>query len=686
MRSVRRSAAAAAAITATDAAFGLSVQGAAHEDKAHVESEAPVAAVAAPKPNEEQVLEEEGKGNHERGASMLGALGAHGTLRRRGTGDALSPPSPPTTKTTRREDETSSSAAAASSSSSTMVVLAGVRVSCFASLRGRQQQEQEQEQQQGEGHRTWTDDLQLSSRATTAMPRLDADETTAAAADDDDDDAGAGKHAVALHAFSGQLEDGELSFEAGARLVVELDDIGGGWSVAYVLDRGPDSSGLVPRGYFAYVEEEESAALARGRDGDLNNDAGERVEQHDDARDGSARQSMMLTIGHSTFRLAPPPAPLRSPAAAAAAAAAGSMRATRAAAHEQKHYETAQGLFEALMQPREDIGVLALPGEEQVDAAAAMTVAEQAQPPEQDDRRSSIATSRPPSVLMHDRFSHAPMLDDSSEGVPPQQQAPEVAGANDDGDDDDDDRAARWEAAIARASRLVADSDGQDAAIVEEQHVAVEAEQDRVVPPLPSEVRRRREERSSSSRLSNVPTSRAAPTTAERRTTVLTARNSRASDRYSAGRISHASRIKLAPMSDDAVKPLEQAQRPSVISLRGLKQSQPVEASVKEVSRAGPHVARTVSGARRAKAKSPFAAVDEWIDNGGAAGAQELHHVDVRSPTSCQRTCSLITNRAVWSIVALRVATVHGRGALAREARRSRWALRVHRLQGLVVL
>lgn len=57
--------------------------------------------------------------------------------------------------------------------------------------------------------------------------------------------------AIALHAFTGQPEFGELSFSQGASLFIEVEDVGGGWSLGFVESEGEEKRGLVPRGWYA---------------------------------------------------------------------------------------------------------------------------------------------------------------------------------------------------------------------------------------------------------------------------------------------------------------------------------------------------------------------------------------------------------------------------------------------------
>lgn len=57
--------------------------------------------------------------------------------------------------------------------------------------------------------------------------------------------------AVALHAFSGLAAHGELSFPDGAELRIEVEDVGGGWSLGYLAEEGEVGRGLIPRAWYA---------------------------------------------------------------------------------------------------------------------------------------------------------------------------------------------------------------------------------------------------------------------------------------------------------------------------------------------------------------------------------------------------------------------------------------------------
>ncbi|BGP15849.1 hypothetical protein JCM10213v2_003838 [Rhodosporidiobolus nylandii] len=60
--------------------------------------------------------------------------------------------------------------------------------------------------------------------------------------------------AVALHGFVGEPSFGELTFEQGTPLRIEVEDLGGGWSLGYMESKGEDGRGLVPRGWYAYID------------------------------------------------------------------------------------------------------------------------------------------------------------------------------------------------------------------------------------------------------------------------------------------------------------------------------------------------------------------------------------------------------------------------------------------------
>ncbi|GEM07467.1 sh3px3 protein [Rhodotorula toruloides] len=60
--------------------------------------------------------------------------------------------------------------------------------------------------------------------------------------------------AIALHAFTGQPDFGELSFAQGDSLRIEIEDVGGGWSLGFIESEGEGTRGLVPRGWYACVD------------------------------------------------------------------------------------------------------------------------------------------------------------------------------------------------------------------------------------------------------------------------------------------------------------------------------------------------------------------------------------------------------------------------------------------------
>ncbi|KAI5479173.1 hypothetical protein MNV49_004034 [Pseudohyphozyma bogoriensis] len=60
--------------------------------------------------------------------------------------------------------------------------------------------------------------------------------------------------ALSLHPFSGESAFGELSFEGGVDLCVEVEDLGGGWSLGFIKSAGEQGRGLIPRGWYAYVD------------------------------------------------------------------------------------------------------------------------------------------------------------------------------------------------------------------------------------------------------------------------------------------------------------------------------------------------------------------------------------------------------------------------------------------------
>ncbi|GAA5906105.1 hypothetical protein JCM6882_003560 [Rhodosporidiobolus microsporus] len=60
--------------------------------------------------------------------------------------------------------------------------------------------------------------------------------------------------AVALHGFTGEPSFGELSFSQGVELRIEVEDLGGGWSLGFLEEEGEEGRGLIPRGWYAYVD------------------------------------------------------------------------------------------------------------------------------------------------------------------------------------------------------------------------------------------------------------------------------------------------------------------------------------------------------------------------------------------------------------------------------------------------
>ena len=57
--------------------------------------------------------------------------------------------------------------------------------------------------------------------------------------------------AVSLHTFAGETDFGELSFEGGTELRIEVEDLGGGWSLGWIVSQGEEGRGLIPRGFYA---------------------------------------------------------------------------------------------------------------------------------------------------------------------------------------------------------------------------------------------------------------------------------------------------------------------------------------------------------------------------------------------------------------------------------------------------
>ncbi|GAA5867687.1 hypothetical protein JCM1840_006657 [Sporobolomyces johnsonii] len=64
--------------------------------------------------------------------------------------------------------------------------------------------------------------------------------------------------AISVHSFAGEPAFGELSFDKGVPLCIEVEDLGGGWSLGFIAGEGEKGRGLVPRGWYAYVDMPES--------------------------------------------------------------------------------------------------------------------------------------------------------------------------------------------------------------------------------------------------------------------------------------------------------------------------------------------------------------------------------------------------------------------------------------------
>ncbi|GAA5997834.1 uncharacterized protein JCM10292_006845 [Rhodotorula paludigena] len=69
--------------------------------------------------------------------------------------------------------------------------------------------------------------------------------------------------ALALHAFAGEPTFGELTFAQGVALQVEIEDLGGGWSLGWIEEAGEEERGLIPRGWYAYVDAPVAALSGR---------------------------------------------------------------------------------------------------------------------------------------------------------------------------------------------------------------------------------------------------------------------------------------------------------------------------------------------------------------------------------------------------------------------------------------
>ncbi|SCZ93869.1 BZ3500_MvSof-1268-A1-R1_Chr6-3g08936 [Microbotryum saponariae] len=70
--------------------------------------------------------------------------------------------------------------------------------------------------------------------------------------------------ALTHHPFQGHSEFNELSFSKGEILFIELEDLGGGWSLGFRELEGVEGRGLVPRGWYAFVEGGEGEERVEG--------------------------------------------------------------------------------------------------------------------------------------------------------------------------------------------------------------------------------------------------------------------------------------------------------------------------------------------------------------------------------------------------------------------------------------
>lgn len=61
---------------------------------------------------------------------------------------------------------------------------------------------------------------------------------------------GPAQKAVSTHAFEGEAAFGELSFGEGEELEIEVGDLGGNWSLGWVVEDGESGRGLIPIGYY----------------------------------------------------------------------------------------------------------------------------------------------------------------------------------------------------------------------------------------------------------------------------------------------------------------------------------------------------------------------------------------------------------------------------------------------------
>ncbi|KAH8925897.1 hypothetical protein BT69DRAFT_1279347 [Atractiella rhizophila] len=72
--------------------------------------------------------------------------------------------------------------------------------------------------------------------------------------------------ARALFSFSGESSFGELAFSANKILQIEVENLGGGWSLGYVegIGEGEGERGLIPRGWYTFIQEMRPPAPSEG--------------------------------------------------------------------------------------------------------------------------------------------------------------------------------------------------------------------------------------------------------------------------------------------------------------------------------------------------------------------------------------------------------------------------------------
>lgn len=72
--------------------------------------------------------------------------------------------------------------------------------------------------------------------------------------------------AISVHDFVGESAFGELSFGRGDEVMIEVEDLGGNWSLGYLVETGEAGRGLIPLGFYKLVQVEPEEVLSDERD------------------------------------------------------------------------------------------------------------------------------------------------------------------------------------------------------------------------------------------------------------------------------------------------------------------------------------------------------------------------------------------------------------------------------------